>query len=61
MNVLCDCSLKHQNGGVCNCLDNDSWEEDYEDNDVETQEEDVYEPPKKEKGRFTNDLDDFLH
>lgn len=43
--AVCDCSLKHANGGVCNCLDNnplpdwDNFEEDWADGDVEIEKE----------------------
>lgn len=54
----CTCLLKHQNGGVCNCLDNsdwDNWEEDYDDVDIETkEEEDTTKVTKKDDDWFVH-------
>ena len=58
----CDCSLKHANGGVCNCLDNNplpDWDnfDDVEDEDwkdVKIEEDD-------DTTKITKPWDDFLH
>lgn len=60
MNVICDCLRKNLNGGVCDCLDNFSSDDTYEEKssylDFEEDEEDDSIPSKK-KGRFTDDSD----
>lgn len=62
MNLICDCLRKHQNGGVCDCFDNNlisDWDDDaeIEDNnweDVKIEEDD--DPTK-----IAKKWDDFLH
>ena len=56
----CDCSLKHTNKGVCNCLDNNSlldWDDEDEDEDwkdVKIEEDD-------DTTKITKSWDDIVH
>ena len=61
----CDCSLKHTNKGVCNCLQNleilneMDWKEEY---DIELEaEEDWNFNPIDNKKRKPFNYDDFVH
>lgn len=39
MTIICDCLKKHENGGVCNCLDNNEPEDFFEEKEKEEEEE----------------------
>lgn len=57
---LCDCSLKHANGGVCNCLDNNSLS-DWDDDELDEDWKDVKIEEDDDPTKITKSWDDIVH
>ena len=52
----CDCLKKHENGGICNCLDNNEPEDFFEEEVEEVEEEEE----KEDYTRITKKHDDWF-
>ncbi len=58
----CDCSLKHTNKGVCNCLDNNSLLDWDDDDDLDDDWKDVKIEEDNDRAKITKKDDDwFVH
>lgn len=53
----CDCLKKHENGGICNCLDNNDVDDFFEEEVEEVEEEEE----KEDYTRITKKHDDWFN